>query len=234
MGFEVTRIGTRFGNAYLLTGERVALVDTLHPRGYGKLESLLGKKGMAVKDVELILLTHHHFDHAGNAARIKELSGATLVAGLDDAPVIDGTRETPPPSNINRLGRMLTVLPGSWLRKYQDFPRVDVDRKVTAGEMIEELGLEVIGLPGHTAGGVGYLDREGRRAFTGDMVSYFWGMPGMPALSASEGLREIFESQELLAGLDLDIAYPGHGLVIEPDASKVISAFTGRKKSKKL
>lgn len=232
MGFDVTRI-PGIGNAYLLTGERVALVDTMGPRGYGKIEKALAAKGLGAKDVEFILVTHHHYDHAGSAAKIKELSGATVIAGADDTPVIDGTRPNPAPSSINRLGRLMRRLPKSLVegyQKYQKYQRVPVDRKVTGGELIEELGLEVIALPGHTQGGVGYLDRPGRRAFIGDMVSNFFGRPGMPALLASHSLEKIFESQEALAALDLEIAYPGHGKVIQPTASRKIADYVARKR----
>jgi hypothetical protein len=54
----------------------------------------------------------------------------------------------------------------------------------------------------------------------------------MPSLSASESIEQIHDSQELLAGLGLDIAYTGHGAVLEPDASKIISDFVAGKKAK--
>lgn len=231
MGFDVTQI-SGIENAYLLTGDRVALVDTMGPKGYKKIEKALAAKGLGVKDVEFILITHHHYDHAGSAAKIKELSGATVIAGADDTHVIDGSRPNPSPSSINRLGRLMGRLPRSWVEAYQKYPRVPVDRKVSGGELIEELGLEVIALSGHTPGGMGYLDRDGRRAFVGDLVSNFFGRPGMPALLASHSLEQIFESQQALAALDLDFAYPGHGKVIGPGASRIIAEYTAKKRKK--
>ena len=106
-----------------------------------------------------------------------------------------------------------------------------MDRLVSGGEMIEELGLEVIALPGHTPGGVGYYDPEGRRAFIGDLVSYWLSSARMPTISASESIEQIHGSQELLIGLDLETAYPGHGAVIQPNASKTIGSFLARKKA---
>jgi glyoxylase-like metal-dependent hydrolase (beta-lactamase superfamily II) len=97
--------------------------------------------------------------------------------------------------------------------------------------MIEEFGLEVLALPGHTAGGVGFLDREGRRAFVGDMVSNLIS-PGMPVLSASDSVEQILSSQELLAGLGLNTVYPGHGSPIEPDASRQIAEMLRKKRPK--
>lgn len=232
MGIEVIQIGSQFMDCYLLKGDRIALVDTLASSGYKKILKVLQKHGVGIGDIEFVLLTHSHYDHCGNAAKIKELSGATVIAGAEDAPVIEGKAGPPPMSTMSVVGRAMTLLPRSWLDRYQKYDPVEVDRGVKAGDMIEELGLEVIGLPGHTCGGVGYLDREGKRAFIGDMVSSFFGMSGMPALCASESLEDIRASQELLSMLDLDIAYPGHGSIIQPNASKVIGEFVAKKKAK--
>lgn len=230
MGIEVTPVKGMMANAYLLTGEKVALVDTLTPSGLRRLKRVMGRKGLRIEDVELVLVTHHHFDHTGNLATIKEASGAVVVAGEGDAPVIDGSEPPPPPGDINRLGRMMGKLPRKLVEGYQDYERVPVDRKVKDGDVIEELDMEVVGLPGHTAGGTGYLDRANRRAFIGDLVSNFFSRLGMPALSASESVGEILSSQEKLSGLGLETAYPGHGNVIEPGASKKIAEFVRKKR----
>jgi glyoxylase-like metal-dependent hydrolase (beta-lactamase superfamily II) len=232
MTFEVTRIKGAFENAYLLTGDTVALIDTGAPVSYKKLKAVLDEKGIDLQDIKLILITHHHSDHVGNARRIKDASGALLIAGAADAPFIEGEKEAPPTSDLNRLGRLLGKLPKSWMKSYQKFAKVPVDRKVSEGEVIEELGLEVVALPGHTPGGVGFLDRGGRRAFTGDLVGNVFGRPGMPILMASDNIQQIFESQEKLAGLGLQVAYPGHGSVITPNASKTIGDFTRKKRAK--
>ena len=56
----------------------------------------------------------------------------------------------------------------------------------------------------------------------------------MPFLMSSENLEQIFESQEKLADLGLEIAYPGHGSIITPNASKVIGDYTRKKRAKIL
>lgn len=231
MQFEVIPIKGMIENAYLIKGRRIALVDTLSPSGWRKLQKVLRASRISAGDIEFILITHHHFDHCGNLARLKELSGATVIAGEADVPVIDGTAPSPPPSKLNRLGRVLGKIPEPVVNSYQKYDKVKVDRLVSGGEMIEELELEVIALPGHTPGGVGYYDPEGKRAFIGDLVSYWLSSARMPTISASESIEQIRGSQELLVGLDLETAYPGHGVVIQPNASKTIGSFVARKKA---
>lgn len=230
MKFDVIPIISLAGNAYIIKGRHVALVDTMAPSGFKTLQKGFSRAGLSLGDVEFILITHNHVDHVGNAAEVQKLSGAVIIAGDEDVGVIEGTRPNPPPSRLSTVGRLASHLPASWLDRYQKFEHVAVDRLVGSGDTVEELGLEVIGLPGHTVGGVGYLDRDGRRAFIGDMVSYWFSRPGMPALLASASVDDIHRSQALLADMGLQTAYPGHGKIMEPDASRIIELYLGRKK----
>lgn len=230
MDSEVIPILTAGGNAYIIKGKHIALVDTLHPRAYGIIERAFSRAGLSVGDVEFILVTHNHFDHAGNAARLKALSGAKVIAGAADAGILEGTELIPPVEKHTWPGKAMSKLPASWVHHYMKFPNVPIDRKVEGGDVIEELGLEVLGLPGHTAGGVGYWDKTGRAAFIGDMVSYFFSRPGMPALMASVSTQQIYESQRLLAGLDIKTAYPGHGKIMDDHASEIIGVFAEARK----
>ena len=50
------------------------------PRRSTALEEGLAEHGYALADIELLLLTHHHLDHAGLAQTIRERSGATVAA----------------------------------------------------------------------------------------------------------------------------------------------------------
>jgi glyoxylase-like metal-dependent hydrolase (beta-lactamase superfamily II) len=68
-------------NAWLLRGEPLTLVDT-GPRDDAALSALedgLGREGVRLEDVELVLATHHHLDHVGLAATIQRRSGATIA-----------------------------------------------------------------------------------------------------------------------------------------------------------
>ena len=232
MGFEVTRIGMATGNAYLIMGTHIALVDTRSPSGWRMLLRGLEKADVGVGDIEYILITHGHVDHAGNVARIKELSGATVIAGELDAPLVERTQPQWQGPGLNRMGRVLDRLPKALVEGYQKFGSAPVERKVRDGDVIEELGLEVVATPGHTRGGVTFWDREGKRAFIGDMMSYMLNRPGMPALSASHSLEDILISQDKLASLGLETAYPGHGQIIRPEASRIIGDYASKMRVK--
>ncbi len=231
MEIKVTQIASATANAYLLKkGNIHALVDTLPKSAFRVLESVCRKEGVSLSDINYILLTHHHYDHVGNAKAVKDLSGAKVVCGVKDAPFVEGKTAPPGPSDLSLGGRILRLLPKSVFMKYQRFDPVEVDVKVNDGDAIDALGLEVISLPGHTAGGVCYLVKGRDAAFTGDIVSNFFGRCGFPFLSFSESVDEIMRSLKRLSVLGLDTAYPGHGKTIAPEASLKIGRLLKRKK----
>ena len=73
-------------NVWLLVGEPLTLVDAgpQMEETAARLDEGLARHGVAVEDLELIVLTHQHDDHAGLAAELKRRSGAELAgtAGL--------------------------------------------------------------------------------------------------------------------------------------------------------
>jgi glyoxylase-like metal-dependent hydrolase (beta-lactamase superfamily II) len=95
-------------------------------------------------------------------------------------------------------------------------------------DRLEELGLEVLALPGHTAGGVAFYNRDGGWAFVGDMVANIMGRPGPPFLTFSQDRKEILDSIQRLAELDLDYAFPGHGKILGPGAGAMIRELAGK------
>ena len=74
-------------NAHLVVGPNGAvLVDAGLPGTETAIERVMCKNGLRFSDIKLIVITHAHVDHAGNAAKLRELSGAPIVAHLEDAP----------------------------------------------------------------------------------------------------------------------------------------------------
>jgi glyoxylase-like metal-dependent hydrolase (beta-lactamase superfamily II) len=225
---EIIRI---FGieNAYLVKGDHCYLVDTMAPMSRKKIYAALEKNKVSPAELSHILITHYHFDHTGNLCALSRESDATILAGAPDVPYIEGELKPAPPSSLNMMGRMLGRLPRRLIDAYQKCEVSRVDGAVRDGMRIDELGLEVISLPGHTRGGTGYLDRANRRAFIGDLVSNYFGRLGLPALSASYSIEDIEYSMKKLAALELDYMYPGHGRIIGPDASARVSALIRKK-----
>jgi len=226
---EIIHIAGQIENCYVVKGDHCYLVDTGVPKARKRIDKALQEHGLKPQDLTHILITHCHFDHVGCLADLKRESGAKIVAGAADVPYIQGEKPPEIGSDLNRLGRFMRKLPKYMLMSYQKCEGAAVDISLGGGETLEELGLEVITLPGHTPGGIGYLDRANRRAFVGDMVSNFFGRIRPPTISYSYSLEEIETSMRRLVELDLDYMYPGHGRVIGPGASRLVAEYVKRK-----
>ena len=71
----------RFIGAYLFSGEKSAIIDVGPTAAIPNLLSALTEVGISPKEIDYIVLTHIHIDHAGGVGTaIKELSNAKVLA----------------------------------------------------------------------------------------------------------------------------------------------------------
>ena len=134
-----------------------AVVDTGPLGSEGPILAALARLGDPGR-LRQIVLTHSHKDHAGSARALARQTGAMVLAGARDAPVISGACEEPAPVITAEerpfYERIAPMIPPS--------APVRVDRVLREGD---DLGwhrpTEVIEVPGHTAGSIAiYLPDE--------------------------------------------------------------------------
>ena len=157
-------------DVYVLDGETTALVDTgvALPEVRADLEAGLAERGVAFADVDAVVLTHWHPDHAGLAGEVQAAGGADVFVHEADAPLVDGT-ETPLTADpdLQRETFERWGLPEADQRRLRDFfDAVSADLSgrpadvttIADGDVIEAGGvaLEAVHLPGHTAGLTGF------------------------------------------------------------------------------
>lgn len=80
---------------YVILGEEITLVDTSLSFKGNELLKELASMNIRLQDIKHILLTHHDLDHIGNAARLAELTGASLWASDVDRSYILGEADRP-------------------------------------------------------------------------------------------------------------------------------------------
>ncbi|MBU9185972.1 MBL fold metallo-hydrolase [Burkholderia multivorans] len=77
----------------VISSKGCVLVDTGIPGSVGKIERVLKKHGRSFRDINLIIITHAHTDHAGSAAQVRQLSGAPILAHAGDLDYYERRKE---------------------------------------------------------------------------------------------------------------------------------------------
>lgn len=162
---EVHRIKCGNGNCYIIeNGHNGILVDT----GKREYANQVIEQCKAYH-VKLIVLTHAHFDHAENAARISNVLGIPIGMNEKDCNLIK--------SNTNQMLFAETILGKIVLsaslkdfstRTMQEFKP---DILLKDGDNLADYGISanIIALPGHTDGSIG-LDVDNRHLIVGDAL----------------------------------------------------------------
>ena len=87
MGNEAAQIARRIDHA---DGAGPAQLMAQQIQG---LRAMLARHGLTFADIRLIIVTHAHTDHAGSAARLRELTGAPILAHVGDIDYYERRKE---------------------------------------------------------------------------------------------------------------------------------------------
>ncbi len=174
--FQVGRI-----NAYLIEDSPLTLIDSgpNSATALDELEQALARRGHAVEDIELLVVTHQHIDHFGLASILARRSNAE-VAALDRlAPYLSDYRREAELDDRFALAMMLRHgIPAdvaSALRSLSSNFRawgapVEIHRPLTHGSELELAGrkLRVLHRPGHSPSDTLFFDEQRSILLAGD------------------------------------------------------------------
>ena len=227
IGVGIYYLNLGLANVYLLEGQGgLALIDA---GGQGTLrivqQQLRGTR-FHLSDISHILVTHGHFDHVGGLAEIQAETGATVWAHHLDAPIIRGDAPVvrPEPRSLGHFDRWV----GRIIQGPQ--PPAPVHREL-GSENLSELraGLEVVQLPGHSAGQVGFWLPEERLLLGGDVLTHFapWKLT-LPLAAYTADMTEAKRSVLKVAQLQVDTLALGHGAPLVGNAQRQVEAIVRR------
>jgi glyoxylase-like metal-dependent hydrolase (beta-lactamase superfamily II) len=203
-------------NCFIIVRDGLTIIDTGMPRNSAKIvkyiQDILERKP---SDINTIVLTHFHVDHAGDACDLKKLSGAKVAIHEADADYVAGRKTQPAPKGaMGMISRVLITL------FFRSTP-VEPDIKLRDGDTIA--GLTTIHTPGHTPGSICLFDPASKILFAGDLLRFNGIKIEMGPFSLDPGaVRQSFNK---IAGTDFDIMLSGHGVPLRPDASVKVREF---------
>lgn len=211
-------------NSFLLADDdgSLTLVDAGLKRAERRVLTALHQLGKAPGDVQRVLLTHAHADHAGGLAGVQDATGARVLAHEDEAGYVRAG--TPPPSQ-QRLGRLMARLPGT------GFTAVEVDDVFADGAVLPVAGgLDVVHTPGHSPGHCSYLHRGTGVLITGDAVFNVRGLRYSPSAFCFDVPASRATAQRL-GDLEFDVAAFTHGPEVRTGARAALRAFLAGRSS---
>jgi len=207
-------------NAFMLEDESgLTLIDAGLRGNERRIWKAVARIERKPSDVSHILVTHHHADHVGSLAAVKEAGSAETYVHPLDAPIVAGEKPRPAANRASitgrLIGRMLLRLPAN-----KPAP-VPADHEINDGdELPMGGGVRVIHTPGHTAGHVSFfVEDHGGVLFAGDAAANMMGRIGKPLLMFTEDMEETMVSMRKLAELEFDTACFGHGRVLRGKAN---------------
>ncbi len=196
---QVTNVNGVFydSNAYLIDAKRKTLVDA------GIDGTRLLKQVPA--DLDLIILTHCHYDHVAAVPELVAATGAKIAMHEDDLACLKSDRI----SAAAAFGKQSPVF--------------KVDVVLHDGDLVDlgDVKLKVISTPGHTPGSICLYDEATRVMFTGDTV-FEGGSFGRTDIGGNP--EHMISSLEVLTKYDVTTLYPGHGNPVTVGAKEALNA----------
>jgi glyoxylase-like metal-dependent hydrolase (beta-lactamase superfamily II) len=221
-------------NLWLLRGEPLTLVDTgpATEPSLAELERQLAERGLRLEDVEQVLLTHHHLDHSGLAAAIRERSGARVAAHRGTAAW--GSRYHERVAAERAFTEELMAAHGAppdvvaatepfFAEIFRSSADYEVDLVLADGDTIRAGGrtLRTVFRPGHSRTDTLFVDEDSGEALVGDhlLATISSGAELVPTeLPGDERRRALLEylgNLRKTEAMELATCYTGHGPVID-------------------
>jgi len=193
-------------NCYLIeTDTCYILIDTGCSNKRTDLEKELESAGCKPSYLKLIVLTHGDFDHAGNAAYLREKFCAKIAMHNEDS----GMVEHGDMFWNRKKGNILLGTIAPILFRFGKKEKFKPDLYIDDGYALSDYGFDakVLHIPGHSKGSIGILTADGD-LFCGDLLEN----KDKPSLnSIIDDLMEANTSVEKLKSLEIKAIYPGHG-----------------------
>lgn len=184
---------SRSANAYLFKGpRRNILIDTGLPSAAPALHRAIAEAGLSPQDIDMIVLTHEHFDHTA------------AVPSFGDRPVVAAFGLA---ANKIRLNDEFATMSRAFDETATPF---DVDLEIAPGTILDtgRRRFHVYHTPGHSSGGISLISGDDGLLISGDTVLKS-GLIG--GIFGSGNVSDLMFSCQRMRALRPRVLLPGHG-----------------------
>ena len=207
-GHKIVQVLSGRSNVFLLTnGHSNILVDTGPEFMWKTLQKRLDR--LRVEQIDLLILTHSHFDHAANAAKIKEKYKAQVIIHQSETNYLI-TGNNIPPSGTNPITKFIVTVFAKQFIAFAKYQPCNFDYTIDNIYDLSIFGFNayLLHTPGHTPGSSSLIiDNE--VALVGDtMFGIFWWTIFPPFVSDQ---NQMFKSWEKLLETKCKLFIPSHG-----------------------
>jgi len=207
-GTIIIRILSGRSNVFLVTnGTKNILVDTGCGFEWRLLKLRLNK--LTVYHLDCLILTHSHFDHAGNAARIRKVfKTPVIIHSMEGHYLSSGTNPVPGGTFAysKAIVKMLSWITSS-IGRYRSCRH---DILAESAYALSDFGINayIMHTPGHSAGSVSVIIDD-EIAIVGDAM--FGVFPGSAFPPFAEDSRQLINSWGKLLDTGCSLFLPSHG-----------------------
>jgi glyoxylase-like metal-dependent hydrolase (beta-lactamase superfamily II) len=198
-----------YGTVYILDTDRPAVVDTGTGKRYDLVLDAMAEVGIAPGDLDCIVPTHVHLDHAGGAGYLAEEcpNADVYVHEIGAGHLVDP----------GRLWKGTEAAVGDLIDHYAEPKPVDEDRivELSGGDTVDvgDRALAAHHVPGHAPHQLAFYDPASDGVFTADAAGSY--APGLDAPypetpPPSFDLDQCLADIDAIRDLDPEVLYFGH------------------------
>jgi hydroxyacylglutathione hydrolase len=207
-GLKIFKILSGRSNVFLLSNDlKNILIDTSPANRWNKLEKSLEEN--KVDNIDYLILTHSHFDHAGNTNRIKKKFGCPVILHRSEDHNLK-TGEICIPKGANPFSRLIVNNLASRLSHRFKCELSHPDILVDSEFDLNPFGFNarILHTPGHSPGSVSII-ADDEIAIVGDTMFGVFRWSVFPPFA--ENVSQLVNSWGILLGTSCKIFLPSHG-----------------------
>jgi hydroxyacylglutathione hydrolase len=210
MHSSVIQIHTSGSNAYLVRGKfGNMLIDTCRWKNPRIVLQNIKNAGLSPEQINLIILTHVHFDHVAGTAELKRISKAPVLVHYMEADLLT-KGITRLPAGANPFAQWLSDMGNRYIPSIGKFSPSEAEIKIDDKYELAQYGIDgyVIPTPGHTEGSISVILDNGE-AIVGDCCIFAIEEFVLPPFA--NDLPLLLKTWQKLLTLGCHTFWPGHG-----------------------